>query len=178
MRVYLIRHGSAVPRDLASRPDGDRFLTREGRARFRKVARRLSALPRMAKVTLLCTSRLVRAVQTAELLATELDFAGPVDVWPELSGEAPCEDLVARLAPLPPASRVAMIGHEPQLSALLGCLVGKRFTQKFPKGAIACLDSDAQIAAGQATFRWMLVPKGRRFVGFSGEDLRAPQSGA
>ncbi|MEM9493488.1 MAG: phosphoglycerate mutase family protein, partial [Myxococcota bacterium] len=66
MKLYLIRHSNAVDAgDGIS--DGHRFLSAEGRTRCREVGRVL----REAGVTLdaVVTSPLVRAVQTAELLA-------------------------------------------------------------------------------------------------------------
>src|SRR5438105_10768988 len=68
IRVYLVRHGIAVnPADSGGLPDDDRPLTGKGRRRFRRAARafaRLGELP-----DFLFTSPLIRAAQTAEILA-------------------------------------------------------------------------------------------------------------
>ena len=73
MRIYLVRHGDAVPEEDAG-SDRDRWLS----ARGREAARILGRLLREQRVepdAIVC-SPLPRAVQTAELLAASLDFLG------------------------------------------------------------------------------------------------------
>ena len=69
MKLYVMRHGPAE--DFApSGRDGDRALTTSGRERVRAVAKLLATegeAPRM-----IVSSPLVRAMQTAEIVAAEL----------------------------------------------------------------------------------------------------------
>jgi phosphohistidine phosphatase len=73
VKIFLIRHGHAV--DAAEQlSDGERYLTKKGRRAVREVGRAL----RKAGVAFeaIVTSPLVRAVQTAELIAEQTEFAG------------------------------------------------------------------------------------------------------
>ena len=71
MRVLLVRHGEAVSPDVAR--DAERWLTERGRAITHAVA---EALRPTVTVGHIFTSPLVRAVQTADLLASGLGFSG------------------------------------------------------------------------------------------------------
>ncbi len=66
MEVYILRHGIAE-KTRAGGSDAERALTQEGRQKLRQVLR----LARSAEVnpSLILTSPLVRAVQTAEVAA-------------------------------------------------------------------------------------------------------------
>src|SRR5947209_912003 len=75
MKIYLVRHGDAVPEEDAG-SDRDRWLSPRGREAARILARLLRE-QRLELDAILC-SPLPRAVQTAELLAHSLDYIGAV----------------------------------------------------------------------------------------------------
>jgi phosphohistidine phosphatase len=166
MRLLLVRHGKAIehatdlgtgPRADAATRDAARWLTDEGRRRTRDVGRRLAAdgvVP-----TRMLTSPLVRAVQTAEALAASLDFAGPVEVRAALVPGARPEDMAAELGEARDQT-LALVGHEPHLSALVGHLLGVEFPS-LPKSAVAAL---RRSAAGRYGFEWLLVPRTLAYV--------------
>ncbi len=120
--LFLFRHAAAGPADLA---DLDRFgadgadarrgLTRRGRRRFRRFARALG--DDGVRFDLLLHSPWRRAVETAELL-TPLT-TGRTEVTGALA-MAPGPELDAALT----GTGVAVVGHEPWLSALLARLTG------------------------------------------------------
>jgi phosphohistidine phosphatase len=166
MRVYVVRHGAAIDGEASGGPDEERWLTAEGRRKFARVAKRLAKVA--PRLTAIYTSPLVRAVQTADLLAGELKFEGPVEVWPVLKPEYPVRSVVQRLGALENGARVALVGHEPQMSAICAALLGRRgFPLPFPKGGVALLE----VRGERGRFVWMLLPKGRRFVGLEGEPV-------
>ena len=108
------------------------------------------------RIDLLCTSPLVRAVQTAEILAGALEL-DDVAALEELRPDVPVQRLLERVADLP-AKRIALVGHDPQISgaaAALGNVEPARI--EFPKGAIARFDVDDPIAR-KAEARWWLEP--------------------
>ena len=118
--LLLLRHGIAEERR-AGLEDGDRALTERGRSRTRAVLERLVALGLMAD-RLLC-SPLLRARQTAEIAVT----AG----WaPDLTLASELAPGGAALACLPEwcqacgGDSLALVGHEPDLSALAAFLIG------------------------------------------------------
>jgi len=101
MQLLLVRHAQASP---AARSDAERELTPEGRARFAAEVRGLERLGvRLERA--LC-SPLVRAVQTAELLAPLL--SGACEVFEPLA-HAPTTALLEALS----GSALALVGHEP-----------------------------------------------------------------
>src|SRR4051812_19864292 len=95
LELYIVRHAAAedVP---AGTPDAYRPLTTKGREKFRKTARKVAV--KVRSIDLIFTSPLVRAVQTAEILAGELAHDA-VRVLPALAGHPAQEvlDAVERL---------------------------------------------------------------------------------
>jgi phosphohistidine phosphatase len=115
MELHLIRHAHAE--DTA--PDETRRLSPRGRRQARALARRLRATGEFAPAEI-WHSTLRRARETAELLAP----AAPGAPRREQTGLAPEDDpaaIVRRLART--REPVALVGHEPQLSALASQLV-------------------------------------------------------
>jgi phosphohistidine phosphatase len=118
-----MRHGAAEEH-ADSGMDRDRALTQSGRERVRSVAKLLLELDEAPLQVI--TSPLVRAVQTAEIvaLATKLgDREGTVQVRRELSpGGDGGPDLVTTLAAAG-SKRIMLVGHEPDLTELVSTLV-------------------------------------------------------
>jgi phosphohistidine phosphatase len=117
--------------------DSDRALTASGRERVRSVAKLLLAADEQPLQIL--TSPLVRAVQTAEIVAitTKLgDRDGSLQVRRELSpGGAGGKALVASLASNG-GKRVMLVGHEPDVSELASALLSKGTPQPFEKAMV------------------------------------------
>jgi phosphohistidine phosphatase len=122
VRVTLIRHAEAgddAPRDEA------RALTSRGRADARRLGRALAR--RGVRFTAIVTSPLVRAVQTAEIVAAATSYRGRMAATDLLQPEAPARDVISFLAKLAAEveTSVALVAHEPILSAVAGLLTGK-----------------------------------------------------
>lgn len=120
MRVTLIRHAEAG--DDAPR-DESRALTVRGRADARRLGRALAR--RGVRFTLLVTSPLVRAVQTAEIVAAATGYRGRMPANDVLTPEAAAADVVALLETLADEKSVALVAHEPILSAVAAALTRK-----------------------------------------------------
>ena len=121
MELYLIRHGIAQERDLAT-TDDDRTLTKIGQDKTKEVAKRLYNLGLRFDVIL--TSPLVRSHQTAEIF-TQTQLSSQLQVSTDL---APNGNIHAWLNWLeqqnyPPNSKLALIGHQPDLGAWASMLV-------------------------------------------------------
>jgi phosphohistidine phosphatase len=124
MRVTLIRHGEAgddAPRDEL------RSLTLRGRAAVTRVARTLRR--RGGDFTAIVSSPFVRALQTAEILAAEVGYAGRLVVNEALVPEGRASRVVALLSSIEDGASVALVAHEPILSAVAGELLG---VERFP----------------------------------------------
>ena len=121
MDVLLIRHAKALDKE---RPldDAHRSLTARGRRDALEVGRALADAG--VKLDALVTSPLVRAVETAELVAVGLGFDEALEVAPELAtGRHPQSVVEEVLLPRADLDAVALVGHEPQLGALLAALL-------------------------------------------------------
>ncbi len=126
MQAFLIRHAAAIDETLELR-DPHRHLTAHGRTQAQSLGDRLRWHD--CEPTHIWTSPLVRAVQTAELVASGLRSTIAIDVAPSLApGESP-RALVTALRALPATAIVVLVGHEPGLSAIGALLVG---TPEFP----------------------------------------------
>jgi phosphohistidine phosphatase len=156
MKLYVMRHGPAEE-NAASGADGDRALTASGRERVRLVAKALLDLEEAPLHVI--TSPLVRAVQTAEIVAlvTKLgDSDGTVEVRREVAPAGDGASLVAKLSEAS-TKRVMLVGHEPDLSALVASLSGE-FDRPFEKAMIVGL----QVPSGggaKTRLRFVLEPK-------------------
>jgi phosphohistidine phosphatase len=162
MKLLLVRHAVAVPRGTPGIPDAERPLTPEGEAEFRVAARGLARIARRPDVLL--TSPLPRARVTAEIAAQAFKHVEP-RIEPALAHES-VDGIVAALKAHPQGATVALVGHEPVLSAvlarLLGCSKGERFA--FEKGGAALVDlPDGPAATGQLI--WFLQARVLKVVG-------------
>ena len=163
MQLYVVRHGIAVESGEGI-PDDWRPLTDKGRRRFQKMARAFGKLGR--RLDLILTSPLVRAVQTAEILAGAADH-GEVAVLAELDPKFDVEAVRNAIASRAgKAEAVAIVGHEPQLSSVLAALTGVSQAEiDLENGTIVRVDVSTLTDGASADPRWWLKPKGTRKKG-------------
>jgi phosphohistidine phosphatase len=145
--IYLVRHGRAED----THPLGDeaRALTADGRREFRELAAELGGKLGLVGIA---TSPLVRATQTAEILAA----AAHVDRV-ESRGELAAGEGAAALVRL--ARRLgdgwALVGHNPSMAEALAEILGLPEAPSFRKGAIAALQA---AAGGKWQLDWVVSP--------------------
>src|ERR1700733_12840715 len=111
MRLYVMRHGPAEDH-AESGLDGDRPLSASGRGRVCEVAKTL--VRDHEEPLSIVTSPLVRAVQTAEIVALLTGLGerhGTVEVRREMASDGRAARLVDRLV-AEGAKRVMLVGHE------------------------------------------------------------------
>ena len=164
--VYLVRHAIAEERGLrASVADEERQLTEKGIRRMRKAVEGLAALE--VEVDSIWTSPLRRAKETAELLAELPTFDGDIKVVSELAPGGDANVVMKRLMGVGRGLRVALVGHEPDMSQLMMRLLGGCDEDGviFKKGGVACLEIDGDTAPPRATLHWFAAPKQLRMIG-------------
>lgn len=154
-RLYLVRHAVAEEPE-AGVADEERRLTRRGRKRFARLARRLAAAG--MEIDLVATSPLVRARQTAELLAECIPSAPRIEVVAALAPPADWRALVEWTAQQDAAS-VAWVGHAPCIGRLVSLAIGDGSAAvRMQKGAIACVRlDDGPGLAGELA--WLATPE-------------------
>jgi len=155
MQLVLIRHARAEERMLFKR-DRTRALTQDGQRRMRKAARGLHAL--LPGLTLIATSPLLRARQTAEIVAAVYPGIDTVSL-PALSPGVAPRAVLAWLRAQPADATLALVGHEPDLGLLAGWLLSGKQTGfvQFKKGAAALIEFADAPAAGKGTLAWLLT---------------------
>lgn len=156
-QLYLVRHAIAEERGPEYPDDAKRPLTSKGMAKFRRVARGLASLD--VQVDVVLTSPLVRARQTAEILAQYLPGRPPIVETAALSPGATAAELTAELANHSRKSGVAVVGHEPGIGALAARLIGSKGEVVFRKGAVCRIDVDALPPTGAGRLAWFAPPK-------------------
>lgn len=132
-----------------------RWLSDEGRRSTMAVGKTLARLS--FPYSCIYTSPLVRAVQTAEILAaTQSNFSGPVEVHQPLSSD---EGTTAQaLEPLEHAAEddiIVMVSHMPKVEVLSAHLCQMQQFASFQTGAACLID----ITGGKGSFQWMLDPR-------------------
>lgn len=120
VQVYIIRHGHAIDEG-PGLSDESRYLTKKGRKVVREIGRVLRDLG--VEFDAILTSPLVRAVQTAELLAERTDYVDVIEALPALAPGIPPRIVASELPTR--GVRVAVVGHEPGLSMLGAYLTGR-----------------------------------------------------
>jgi phosphohistidine phosphatase len=149
-QLWLLRHADAEPH--GTRPDAERRLTARGELQARVLG---AALERMlGEFPRTFVSPKVRAWQTAELAAGQWgpQAAGALAVHAPLAGNFDASQALEALAASVPAERVALVGHEPDLSGVVAALTGARIDLK--KGGLAVV----RLGAGGAELVLLLRP--------------------
>jgi phosphohistidine phosphatase len=159
METILIRHAKAESRDANSWPDDDlRPLTAEGRAEQRAATR---AMKKMGiKFDFLVSSPLLRARETADIVAKGYRWPEPPQIADELGHGYAVGAVVKLLAKFPPGATVALVGHEPDLSDLAGALVSRdgRLNIAVKKSGVVGIEFDGPADEGKGTLLYHLKP--------------------
>jgi phosphohistidine phosphatase len=157
MEIYLFRHGIADD-GKPGRPDAERALTDEGRkkvAGVAKAARRAGVEP-----SLIVSSSLVRAVQTAEVAAEEFGYKGDIVQTANLAPHGAPEKVWDELREHRAEQAILLAGHEPLLSHLASYLLASpALSIDMKKAAMVRIDIDTFGPAPRGVLRWMIVPK-------------------
>lgn len=162
MELYLVRHGIAVTHGTAGYPNDDRPLTSEGRAKMMEAAK---GIRRMAPhIDVILTSPLIRAHDTAKIVAGALDNPEIIIFEPLLAGSTPPK-IIAALAKYQRKNAVMLVGHEPDLSRLASTLLGSGGAAvEMKKGAICRIDVDHLPPSIPGVLIWLLPPKVLRCI--------------
>ncbi|MEO6953818.1 MAG: phosphohistidine phosphatase SixA [Polyangia bacterium] len=150
--LYLIRHARAV--DHAAN-DWERALQPEGRKEARTVGAAL--LAQHVGFDCMAVSPLVRAVETATLVAVETGYEGGLFIDAALTPDGSTNQLIALCGRLV-GDRVALVGHEPSMGQLLSDLVGRPGMSLVKAGVVKLLVDDAP-QLGKATLVWTMSPR-------------------
>lgn len=166
MDVLLIRHAKAGNADPNTWPD-DRLrpLTAEGVSEQRAAARAIKKLG--ITFDFLVTSPLLRATQTAEVVAEVYRWKEPPQVAEELGPSCTAAGVVKLLAKFPPDATVALVGHEPSFSRVSAALIGKSGDAaiELKKSGVIGIAFEGHPAPGAGALLYHLKPGHLRKIG-------------
>lgn len=160
MKIYLMRHASAVERlGGAIVSDSQRPLTEEGKEEARLVANALKKLN--VKPTFIVSSPLVRTRQTAEIVKEVLGIEGELKIADGLAPGGRASEVFKNLKKLPPFEDIFLVGHEPDIGRISAdlMLAGPEVMLPFKKAAVIRVDVQDLPPSWPGTLKWFLNPK-------------------
>jgi phosphohistidine phosphatase len=160
MQLLVIRHAAAEDKEewaRSGKSDDERPLTADGARDMAKTAKGLRTI--VSEVDLIATSPLVRARQTADIVASALVVDG-VEVTDVLIPETPLSALVTWLVSRDQHETVVVVGHEPHLGILVTWLLSgvEQPRVEMKKGAACLIEFDGKPAKGTGLLRWSIPP--------------------
>jgi phosphohistidine phosphatase len=164
--ISLMRHGIAA--ELGEGGvirDAERPLTPEGRARLEQGAIGLRKLN--PKYNFIFTSSLLRARQTAEVVAVALGMQNKVKVLESLAPGKSLEGAASGQAEIfiemgtHSFDRVLLVGHQPDLSELASYLLTghRNLNIEFKKGTVCAIEVTSIPPRGPGLLLWHATPK-------------------
>jgi phosphohistidine phosphatase len=165
MEIYVVRHGIAIDReDPKCPPDPERYLTEEGIEKTKRVAAAVAALG--ASPELLLSSPYVRAMQTAEIFASALDYSKQKIRRTDLLLPGAEPSLFFReLAKDKQTSTLFVFGHAPQLDDIIAAALGsKHHITSLKKAGVALIELK-RISPPNGQLVWLAPPKLLRRAG-------------
>jgi phosphohistidine phosphatase len=132
-QLWLLRHADAEPH--GTREDSERRLTQRGEGQARTAGAALACMG--VDFDAILFSPKVRARQTAELACEQMgeDALARLSVHPPLAGGFNAGAAIDAMAGVTADGRLLLVGHEPDLSGVVGGLTGGRVEMK--KGGLA-----------------------------------------
>ena len=156
MEIFLLRHGIA---DDARHglPDAERALTKEGKEKLRRVLKR--AAEAGVKPTLIVSSPLKRARETAEIAAEVLDYPGQIVQTEALEPNASPAAAWSEVRSHGDDELILLASHEPLMSSMLSFLLNSpALRTDFKKGALARVLVEASGPAPRCELKWLITP--------------------
>ena len=160
MQLLLIRHAVAEDAEVfaeTGQDDAQRPLTKPGKWKMQRIAKTLHRT--VGSIDVLAASPLVRASQTAEIVAQA--FGGlEVVITGTLEPQASFDSFLTWLRKQRAADVVAVVGHEPHLGGLATWLMtaNDESRVRLGKGGAALLEFEGKPGAGAAMLQWALTP--------------------
>ncbi len=158
MRLYIVRHGIAVPHGSPGFQENERPLTEDGIEKMKRAAKGLRALDVRPDVIL--SSPLPRALQTAEILLAQMEGESKLKQTENLSPSGNRRDLYSELRGLRQIENVMLVGHQPSLGEIAGesSWGSPEHYVELKKGGACCLDLVTLQPRPRGTLIWLVTP--------------------
>ena len=164
MKIYILRHAEAVDASGASSsvPDEWRYLTEKGCRSAENAGKRLAKQGKSAR--LIVSSPLVRAVQTAQIVAGRIGKKCRVEINGLLLPGADVSGVVDYLHGLAETECVVLVGHEPQLGELTMALLKHEAAIQLKKTGCVELNLNSAKLDKPARFVSYMIPGRKRIT--------------
>jgi len=155
MNLYLIRHSIAENISI-DKKDFDRELTEEGKFVIKKTSEAWKNY--IGNVDVVFTSPLKRAIQTAEIISSNLQEIPNLIKDNNLGTGSRTADLIDILNSLE-YKNVLVVGHQPDLSQHINNFCGTgSFNLAFPPASLAKIEFDNSIKYGRGRLIYFVPP--------------------
>lgn len=155
MLIYLLRHGDASQE---YQNDSQRPLSEKGKESVKKVAEYV--LRNKINLTRLITSPILRAWQTANIVAEVLKLNEKIEESDSLMPDSNPDDILSNLARLDNNERILLVGHQPLFGILISNLICKGFANiEVKKASLACIEIHQPINIGKGVLKFFINPE-------------------
>jgi len=155
MNIYLVRHGAAYTKE----EDSERHLNSNGLIQCHLTGKALQRLD--INVDLIVSSPKVRARQTAEIIAEEVNYLNrEIKITETLQPTTNPKDTISFLNDLIDIKRVLLVGHLPLLEDLVSEILNKSsgISLQFETSTVCLIEAKHPIFH-TGDFRWFLAPE-------------------
>lgn len=157
MELFFLRHGKAEDlSESAASDDFGRALTNKGIDETKALAEALERLEIVPDQIL--TSPLVRAKQTAEIVAKRLELKKELSETELLAPGCDLKQLRELIGGYRTCKSLMVVGHEPDFSSMIGQLIGGAGIE-MKKGALAAVSIESSLRPGAGVLEWLVTPK-------------------
>jgi phosphohistidine phosphatase len=157
MDLLILRHGEAGKHSPLP-GDAKRTLTTEGRQEITNLSNSMKGLE--LKLDYILSSPLLRAKQTAEIVAKSLKYKGKIEELNSLKPEGSRLEFYSALSKLKQNSVVLVVGHEPYLSQMISEAISQSECRiNLKKAGLARIRVLATLPKLRGDLRWLLTPK-------------------
>jgi phosphohistidine phosphatase len=153
MNLYLVRHADAE-KTQPGKKDEDRKLSKEGKERIRGVAGEWFYF--IKKLDLICTSPLIRAVETAEIIGKCFEYKGEIIRDNILGPGSYTKDMIELINSLE-GNDILIVGHQPDLSEHVSNLISSNGALiDFKKAAIAKISFNGKVNLSKGYLEYLI----------------------
>jgi phosphohistidine phosphatase len=156
VKLIIVRHGIAVPRETAGVPDEERQLTDEGIRKMSEAALGYRALGFTSRLIL--TSPLLRSRQTAEILRKTFGRNAKVQICDALSPEQGREGVYEAISKHSELEALTLVGHQPSLGEIAAEIAFGSASRclDLRKGGGCGIDVVRLVPHPEGTLEWLL----------------------
>jgi phosphohistidine phosphatase len=157
MDLYILRHGKAE--EPGKTDDSKRALTPAGKKEIRDIARWMRK--EKFRFDTIASSPLIRASETAGIVASELNTKNRLEMWDELAPGGDMDTVCYHAGQSGDDASILIVGHEPSLSALIGRIISDGGTTSVivSKGSLAKIRNYSFDSRPSGYLQWLITSK-------------------